>query len=143
MGFHKILRMPSNSMTRKLCHSTAFCSEIAPAPLSAYCSANLMRFAHSQSEYLQQLHTRVAGLMGDDLPLSSCVAPACVSNLYDMPLGGLSDSPIIVRCSKLLIWLVPLLLSGLGSSLTLASVGLLVTPQFFSPEISNPFRVLP
>ena len=89
--------MPSNSMTRKLCHSTAFCSEIDPVPLSAYCSANLMRFAHSQSEYLQQLHTRVAGLMGDDLPLSSCVAPACVSNLYDMPLGGLSDPPIIVN----------------------------------------------
>ena len=89
--------MPSNSMDRKLCHSIAFCSEVDPIPLNAYFTANLLRFAHSERDYLQQLHARVVGLMGDNIPLVSFTNPTYVHNLFDMPLGGLSDPPIIVN----------------------------------------------
>ena len=56
-----------------------------------------MRLVHSEYEYSQQLDARVVGSLGDGLPYASCTAPGVVSNLYDMPLGGLPDLPIIVN----------------------------------------------
>lgn len=96
-----ILRMASNSMSRKLCHSVALCAVIDPACLSAYCVAKSLRFARSESDYLLQLHAKVADAMGacprvDSTPLCSISAPACGLNVFDAPSGGLSDPPFIV-----------------------------------------------
>ena len=56
---HKLMRIPAKCMSRKLCHSISVCTEVDPIPLVSYCSANLIRFAHSEREYLLSLHSKV------------------------------------------------------------------------------------
>ena len=63
-GLHKDLRMPSNSMSRKLSQSVSCCSVMDPIPISAYCKANLFRFAHSEKDYLLQLLSDVGEAVG-------------------------------------------------------------------------------
>ena len=100
-SIHKILRMPPKCMSRQLCHSTAFCTEVNPICLSAYCFANMLRFAHSEAEYLLDLHAKtVARLQSDPrseaTPLCSIDTPAISSNCLDIPYGGINDPPILV-----------------------------------------------
>lgn len=98
---HKLLRMPGRCMSRKLCHSIDFCTEVNPISLTAYCFANLIRFAHSEREYFVELHATLceyqsARLRGDTTPLASTEVPANFNNLIDVPDGGISDTPILV-----------------------------------------------
>ena len=98
---HKLLRIPSNCMSRKLCHTLACFTEVDPISLSDYCCANLFRFAHSQREYLLSLHARVTNYRSvdprqDNITLCSINAPLCPDNLFDIPKGGISDTPILV-----------------------------------------------
>lgn len=97
----KVLRMPPGPIPRKLWHSVAFCTEVYPVSFSAVCRANLLR-SESESEYLLQLHARVTDIRSvcprvDNTTLSSISAPACGSNLLDLPSGGLSDPPLLVN----------------------------------------------
>ena len=99
---HKFLRMPSNCMSRKLCHSLACFIEVDPISLSDYCSANLIRFAHSEREYLLSLHASVTNFRGvcprqDNTTLCSINAPLCTENLFDVPNGNFSDPPLLVN----------------------------------------------
>ena len=95
---HKLLRIPAKCMSRKLCHSISFCTEVGPIPLNAYCSANLIRFAHSEIDNLLDLHATVTNNVSprqDCTPLESVNAEHS-SNLFDVPRGGISDPPILV-----------------------------------------------
>jgi hypothetical protein len=74
-----------------------FVLRLIPLVLSAYFTADQMRFAQSESVYLHQLHARVVELMGDDIPLFSFTNPSFLSHTFDMPMGGLADPPIIVN----------------------------------------------
>ena len=103
---HKILRMPQRCFSRKLCHSISVCTEVDPIPLSAYCSANMIRFAHSERDYLLKLHsdhvTRIRQVppREDEVPLRSVDTPNLhnnLINLIDVPFGGISDPPILVN----------------------------------------------
>ena len=47
---HTLLGIPAKCTSRKLCHSISFCTEMDPIPLNAYCIANLVRFAHSETD---------------------------------------------------------------------------------------------
>lgn len=99
---HEILRMPPNSMSRKLCHTIPFCIEVDPVCLSAFCSTNLLRFAESESDYFLQLHSKVTDVrrvcpLADNTTLSSISAPAHGSNMLDVPSGGLFDPPHLVN----------------------------------------------
>ena len=99
---HKLLRMPAKCMSRKLCHSIAFCTEVDPISLTAYCFANMLRFANSEKDYLSELHNSVlinhsrGGPRLDGTPLASVNSPAFSNNLLDVPSGGISDPPILV-----------------------------------------------
>ena len=81
---HKIPRMPSNSMSRNLCHSISFCSAVDPMPLRAYCAANLYRFAICELAYLQKLAREVVSIGGDDAILDDAYN-VCE---YGVPFGG-------------------------------------------------------
>ena len=99
---HKIFRLPAKCFSRKLCHSVSFCTEVDPISLSSYCSANMIRFANSEREYLLQLHAensnwRAIPPREDCTPCSSVNAPACKSNACDIPFGGIPDPPILVN----------------------------------------------
>ena len=99
---HKLLRMPSNCMSRKLCHSLACLTEVDPISLSDFCSANLMRFAHSEREYLLSLYASVTIFRNacprqDNTTLCSINAPLSRENLFDVPNGCISDPPILVN----------------------------------------------
>ena len=74
--------MPPKSMSRELCHSVNFCAVVDPIPLSAYCKANLFRFAHSEKDYLLELQSEVREIVGDSLTLDRM-------NKYDLLEGGL------------------------------------------------------
>ena len=98
---HKLLRMPGKCMSRKLCNSIDFCTEVNPIPLSASCCANMIRFAHSERDYLIELHSnlceqQLASARNDPRPLASIDAPANVDNLMNVPNGGISETPILV-----------------------------------------------
>ena len=99
---HEILRMPPNPMSRKLSHSVAFCTEVDPVCLSAYCSTNLLRFANAESQYLLQLHAKVSDTSrvcprDDNTAPASINAPAYGHSLFDLPSGGLPDPSILVN----------------------------------------------
>jgi len=87
-AIHRILRMPPNSMSRKLCHSLGFCTVIEPIPLASYCAAILFRFAHSEKEYLLNLQKDAVALVGDSLALGR-------TNAHGIPEGGLACPPIL------------------------------------------------
>ena len=103
---HKLLRMPANSFSRKLCHSVSFCTEVDPVPLNAYCAANMIRFAHSEREYLINLCGFVNALCingdlsephQDPLNLCSVNSPLSPVNMFDIPSGGIKSTPLIVN----------------------------------------------
>ena len=98
-AIHKLLRIPAKCLPRNMCHSISVCTEVDPIPLSSYCSANLIRFAHSEREYLLQLHSDILRISAvsprqDCTPLVSANASDFV-NLFELPRGGLSDPPIL------------------------------------------------
>ena len=90
-GVHKILRMPFNSMSRKLCHSVSFCSAVDPVPLASYCKANMFRFAHSEKVYLLNLYQELMQALDADLVLSQIT----VHETDNIPDGGLGDVPLL------------------------------------------------
>ena len=62
----------------------------------------MIRFAHSEREYLLHLHAensnwRVIPPREDCTPCSSINSPACKSNAFDIPFGGIPDPPILVN----------------------------------------------
>ena len=89
-------------MSRKLCHSIAFCTEVDPISLTAYCFANMLRFANSEKDYFLELHSSVlikhsrCGPRLDGTLLASVNSPAFSNNLLDVPSGGISDPLILV-----------------------------------------------
>ena len=98
---HKLLRLPARCMSRELCHSIAFCTEVDPIPLTAYCCAVMLRFAHSEKEYLTDLLDVVCSRYrvsprSDGTPLASINVDSISNNLMGIPMGGLSDPPISV-----------------------------------------------
>ena len=103
---HKLLRIPSNCMSRNLCHSVSFCSEVDPVPLVPSCSANLIRFANSERDYLLGLHSFIMALhingdlcepRSDISALGSISTPSSSVNMFDIPSGGFSDTPLLVN----------------------------------------------
>ena len=82
---HKILRIPQNSMSRKLCHSLEEFTIVDPIHLGSYCAAILFRFAQSEKDYLLGLATQTRDLVG------------CNLSLRDSDEHGLPDSGI---CGK-------------------------------------------
>ena len=98
---HKLLRMPARCMSRKLGNSIDFCIEVNPISLSAFCFANMLRFAQSEREYLINLHDTLRSFQSDGpktdgTPLWSINSPAKLNNLIDVPNGFISDTPILV-----------------------------------------------
>ena len=85
---HSILRIPPNSMSRKLTNSIGFCSGIDPYPISSYCASVRYRFAVSEASYLEQLSADIFSLLGDSVSLA---AFAC--NV--LPQGGIDSTCIL------------------------------------------------
>ena len=97
---HKMSRIPSNCMSRKLCHNVPYCIEVDPISLSDYCKANSIRFAHSEWGYILNLRAQVISFRSvcsrqDVTPLFSVRAPACLENLFDVQKGHISDPPLL------------------------------------------------
>ena len=115
-SLQKEFRTPPKSMPRELCHSAAFCAEVGLVCFSACCSANLHRFAESESDNLLQLHAKVTDIRSvcprvDNTTLSSIPSPAYGSNMYDLPSGGLSDPPFFAKLFNATELFGPLFLS--------------------------------
>ena len=91
-AIHRILRMPPNSMSRKLSHSIGFFTAIDPIPLSAYCEAIRFRLAHSEKDYLNVLLADVTSRAGDRLFLDS---PPATWSKYGIPDGGFAIPSIL------------------------------------------------
>ena len=103
---HKLLRIPSHCMSRNLCHSVAFCTEVDPVPLAPFCSVFFIRFANSEREYLLSLHFFIMALhtngdlsepRSDISVLGSINTPSSSENMFDIPSGGFSDTPLLVN----------------------------------------------
>ena len=72
-------------MSRKLCHSVSYFTEVDPIPLHDYCKANLTRLAHSEREYILSLNAQVTNCKvacprQDITLLCSVSVPACQEN---------------------------------------------------------------
>ena len=62
----------------------------------------MIRFAHSEREYLVSLHASVTNFRGvcprqDNITLCSINAPLSRENLFDVPNGNISDPPLLVN----------------------------------------------
>ena len=91
----------TNKQTHTHTHMSC-CTEVDPISLSDYCSANLIRFAQSEREYLSSLHASVTNFMSvcprqDNTALGNINAPLCKENLFDVPSGNISNSPLLVN----------------------------------------------
>jgi hypothetical protein len=89
-GLHRIFRMPAQCMSYRLLHTTGFCTSVQSIPINAYCAAIHYRFAHSEREYLRELHRKVLVLTQDSLSRIGIL-----SDSHRIPFGRL-DSPCLL-----------------------------------------------
>ncbi len=87
-GVHKVLKLPPNSMSRKLMHSLEPFHCKSPAAIISMCRASMYRLARREAVFLRSLHEEILEFWGDSLD----VLGFCKKTV---PNGGISDQPIV------------------------------------------------
>ena len=85
---HKILKLPPNCMSRKLLHSCEQFLAVAPKGLIASCHAARFRFAHSESQFLNELHCQAIAWLGNNADVVS-------STFGTLPKGGIEGVSLL------------------------------------------------
>ena len=89
-GVHKMLRLPPNSMSRKLMHTLEPFLCKSPVCLIAWSKAAMYRYAYSVRNFLITLHAEAFRTLGDDITLVNFVN-------RKIPCAGY-DQPALINC---------------------------------------------
>ena len=84
-GVHKMLRLPPNSMSRRLMHSLEPFLGKSPLCLSAWSKAAMFRYAFSVKDFLNSLHADAICLLGDGITFVNLVNRKIPGAGYDQP----------------------------------------------------------
>ncbi len=87
-GVHKMLKLPPNSMSRKLMHSLEPFQCKSPTAIISMCRASMYRLARREAVFIRSLHAEILDLLGDSLD----VLGFCKQTV---PNGGISDQPLV------------------------------------------------
>ncbi len=87
-GVHKMLRLPPNSMSRKLMHSLEPFHCKSPTALIPMCRASMYRFARGESDFLRGLRSEVVSFLGDSVDIVNFVNNS-------IPHGFILDQPYL------------------------------------------------
>jgi hypothetical protein len=87
-GVHKVLKMPPNCMSQKLCHTFDIFCPISPRPIVALCLAAHSRFAKAEAAALRLLHSEALEILGDSMLVRYLPG-------NEVPYGNISYPPLL------------------------------------------------